>query len=257
MFLDFSGIVANLQYLPSIFWSIISIFIYGVLVIFIDKKFGIIGLSCYMCFVTFVSNVQILYGTTYEFINVNALLGTTVFSSSFLACDIINTKYGAKQAQIAVKVSIVMSFFVLLSIILTLAHKPIDYTKFSNFSVSKRTLENNINAIKTIFLPLPRILLGSFCAYFASQFTEIYGHKIIKNITYLKHNVLLFCSTIVVDTFVFTLISLVILSNEALNFYDFLNIISSAIGIRIFCNLCNSLFFKIYIKKYLNLNQMS
>ena len=236
-----------LHCVPSVAWTLISVFVYGFFVLLMDKKFGEMGLCVYMCVVAFISNVQILYATTYEIFNIHAFLGTTTFASSYLACDIMNRKYGAFSAKRAVALSVVVQLFVVLSIILTLAHKPINYTLHHGFSIDKCELENNIHAIKTVFLPLPRLLFASYCSYFISQFVEIYGMKLIKRMTYIKHNILLFISGVVVDTFVFTFVSFVLLSSSPLNQDDFSSISYSAICIRVICNIINSILFKKYV----------
>ncbi len=246
--IDCVNICEYLHDVPSIVWTIVSIVLCGFFILFAEKKFGKIGLCVYMCIVAFISNVQILYATTYEILNIHAFLGTSTFASSYLACDILSYKYGSGVAKKAVLLSVIMQIFIVLNIVITFAHKPIDCKLYPNFSIDEYTLLNNINAIKTVFLPLPQLLFSSYCAYFASQFTEIYGGKLIKRMTYVKHNILLFVSSIIVDTFVFTFVNFVLLASMPLNQNDFADISYSAICIRLICNLINSIFFKYYTK---------
>ena len=197
-----------------------------------------------------IGNIQVLYATTYEILNMEVLLGTVIFCSTFLACDIINSKYGEQKARNAVYLTIIMDIFFLACIILTLGHKPIDHTQFSNFGISKSTIQANISAMQQIFLPIPRILIASYVAYLTSQLSEIFLFNLSKRISvirsqYVKHNVSLFISSVCVDTAVFTLIGMCILAPEPLNTTDFWQICTTAVVIRTLCNLANSGFIKI------------
>ena len=100
-----------------------------------------------------IGNIQVLYATSYEIINMPVLLGTVVFCSSFLACDIINVEYGQDKAKKAVYLTIFMDIFFLLSIILTLGHKPLHNNLFPGFGISETTLQHNMSAIQQIFIP--------------------------------------------------------------------------------------------------------
>lgn len=196
-----------------------------------------------------IANIQVLYATSYEVLNIEALLGTVIFCSSFLACDLINLEYGREKAKRAVYLTIFTDIFFLLNIILTLGHSPIDYSQFPDFCISEKTMNSNISALNQIFLPIPRLLIASYLAYLFSQLGEIWLLNFIKKIKwiqshFIKHNLSLFISNVCLDTMVFTSIGMWILSPEPLNFNDFWQICFSAITIRIICNLGNTIFVK-------------
>ena len=252
MFIDdlFFSFITELRFFPSILISCVNFLVCLGAIYFLNRKFGYAGLCSYMVIASVSGNIQVLYATTYEILNMEVLLGTIIFCSTFLVCDIINSEYGAQKARSAVYLTIIMDVFFLACIILTLGHKPIDYTKFSNFGISKSTIQANISAMQQIFLPIPRILIASYAAYLISQISEIFLYNLSKRISvirsqYVKHNVSLFISSVCVDTAVFTLIGMCILAPEPLNATDFWQICTTAVIIRSLCNLANSGFIKI------------
>jgi uncharacterized integral membrane protein (TIGR00697 family) len=177
------------------------------------------------------------------------LLGTIVFSSSFLACDMINMEYGAEKARQAVYLTVLTDIFFLLNIMLTLGHQTIDYAKYPNFSIPKEAIEMNVSSIKQIFLPGPRLLVASYTAYLFSQLSEIWLLNLFEKVQWIKsrfakHNLSLFISNICIDTIVFTSIGMCFLSNQPLSFKDIKEISISAIAIRFFCNIGNIIFLK-------------
>ncbi len=249
LFQDISGL---LRLMPSIFVSLLNFFACLITIFIADRFFKYAGLCCYIALSSIIANIQVLYATSYEGLNMSVLLGTVIFCSSFLACDIINEKYGAECARKAVYLAILTDIFFLLNIILTIGHKPLDYTVYENFSISKQTMDANIGAIKQLFLPIPRLLTASYATYLISQLTEIWSFNAIKKVTliksaYIKHNLSLFLSSVVLDTFIFTFLGICLLSDEPLSFRDFIEVSFSAIVIRVLCNLGNTAFMKRFI----------
>lgn len=218
------------------------------------RKFGAAGLCCCMVVFGILGNIQVLCATSYEIINLPVLQGTVTLSSSFLACDLLNEHYETKQAREAVLIGFFAQVLFFVNIILTLGHKPIDLTMFPNFSMSQEAIIGNLEAVERIFLPIPRILVASYVAFLASQFFEIWAYRAIKAVKflkseYLKHNISLFFSTVLVDSLTFSGIALVLLAPEPLSFQSFWEIISSACFIRVACNLVNSLVLKLDLKR--------
>ena len=251
LFLDVS---TYLRVLPSVFVSFLN-FVLCLATIFILRKFfSYAGLCCYMILSTIIANIQILYATSYEILNMEVLLGTVVFCSSFLACDIINKEFGAEKARKAVYLTFVTDVFFLLNIMLTIGHKPLDYVIYPDFSIAKGTMDQNISAINQIFLPIPRLLIASYITYFVSQLSEIWFFNSIKKIKiikseYIKHNAALFLSSILLDTLLFTGLGMWLMADEPLSLKDFWSICFSAIIIRVLCNLGNTMYMKMQYRK--------
>src|SRR5690606_41799929 len=64
------------------------------------KFFGKSGLFAWVAISTILANMQV--SKTIEIIGLTATLGNSLYASTFLAADILNEKYGKKEAKKAV-----------------------------------------------------------------------------------------------------------------------------------------------------------
>lgn len=248
----FNFCISRMQLYPSLFISILNFFACLTAIHVLRNKFGYAGLCAYMVLASVIGNIQVLYATTYEIIDMKVLLGTVIFCSTFLASDIINREYGSQKARKAVYLTIFMDVFFLVNIVITLGHKPFLGGTRNDFGISADTIKSNMEAICQIFIPIPRILIASYSAYLISQLSEIWLYSKIahsKNkLQYILHNVFLFMSDVCLDTFVFTVIGMWLLSPEPLGVSGIFQVCSSAIFIRVICNLGNTTYAKIINK---------
>lgn len=129
------------------------------------RMFGRTGLFVWIGISTILANLQVV--KTIEIFGLTATLGNAMYGTAFLVTDILNEKYGKKDAQKAVW----LGFFtlVVMTIIMQLAllfqPHPDDFAQES---------------LATIFGIIPRIALGSLAAYLVSQFTDVYIFTYLK-----------------------------------------------------------------------------
>ncbi len=254
----FAVIVDCLRLFPSLLISLVSIIVCDVGVVLAKRLGGIAGLCGCMVVFNVLGNIQVLYATSYEIINMPVLLGSVTLSASFLACDFINEYYGKKAATQSVFLSFFLQIVFFINIILTIGHKPLDLSVFKNFSMQEDVLVGNIKAIETVFFPIPRLLIASYLAYLVSQLSEVWLYRSFKLVTfiksaYVKHNISLFISSVVVDTLLFTGIALVLLAADPLSWHDFQDICFSSSMIRIICNIVNSFILKAETKLHISI----
>jgi uncharacterized integral membrane protein (TIGR00697 family) len=242
--------IANLlQPYPCLLISLLNLVVCDFCVFFAKRTFGLPGL--FGCIVIFgiLCNVQVLYATSYEIVSMPTFLGGVTMSSSFLACDLINKYYGPQVASKSVLICFFMQIIFISIIILTIGHKPLDLTIYKGV-ISEDALENNIKSIKNIFIPMPRLLIASYIAYISSQMSEIWMFKIIeKKGSYIAHNVVLFLSSVIIDTLFFTCIALVWLTDDPLSFKNFWRIFYVSCVVRVFCNIINSFLLRVECAK--------
>lgn len=212
-------------------------------IILIWKYFKYVGLCCYVMLCGVIANIQVLYPTKYELMPFAVLLGTVVFSSTFLAVDIINKNYGEKSAKQSVLLSIVCNVFFMLNMILMLGHKPL----------SGLGLDEKADALSQIFVPQGRVILASYISFFSAQITEIALLKFMSKSVFL-HNLSLFMSSVIVDNVVFTLFAFVLFGDGSFTTQNAIEVSISAIVVRIFCNLLNTLIYNA-IKRYARLGK--
>ncbi|WGG43921.1 queuosine precursor transporter [Rossellomorea sp. DA94] len=129
------------------------------------RMFGRTGLFVWIGISTILANLQVV--KTIEIFGLTATLGNAMYGTAFLVTDILNEKYGKKDAQKAVW----LGFFTLIvmTIIMQLAllfqPHPDDFAQES---------------LATIFGIIPRIALGCLAAYLVSQFTDVYIFTYLK-----------------------------------------------------------------------------
>ena len=240
--LIFSKFIDCLHLLPNIIVSLIN-YIFCVFIIFIvNKYFKYIGLCCYSVLCGIISNIQVLYPVKYEIINLTTLLGTFVFSTTFLVTDIINNQYGKENAMKSIYFTLTFEIFFLINMLLTMGHTSVSHEQSISLG-----MEDNVKSIQTIFLPVPRILISSYISYLVSQIAEVFLLRRTNN-NIIKHNIALFISTILLDNIVFSLLAFYVFSQQSMSLNDLIQIIISSIGIRLLCNFLNTLSYKIICK---------
>ncbi|KHE66802.1 queuosine precursor transporter, partial [Halobacillus sp. BBL2006] len=116
---------------------------------------------------TVIANVQVV--KTIELFGLNATLGNILYGTAFLATDILNEKYGKKDAQKAVWMG--FSTLIILTIIMQLA---IQFTPGENDMAQ--------SAFTTIFGVGARIAIGSLIAYIISQYFDVWLYAKLKNL---------------------------------------------------------------------------
>ncbi|MFD2680610.1 queuosine precursor transporter [Bacillus seohaeanensis] len=146
-------------------FGLLFVLINFILVLIMYRLFGRNGLFAWIGISTILANLQVI--KTIEIFGLTATLGNAMYGTAFLVTDILNEKYGKKDAQKAVW----LGFFSLLimTIIMQLAllfqPHPDDIAQES---------------LATIFGFIPRIALGSLAAYLVSQFTDVYIFTYLK-----------------------------------------------------------------------------
>jgi uncharacterized integral membrane protein (TIGR00697 family) len=138
------------------------------------RLFGRLGVYAWVAMATVLANIQVvktidihLFGAV-----IAITLGNTMYGTLYLASDLLNEKYGEKAAKKAVW----FGFFTLITttIIMQMAllFKPFD----SEFPLQVQ------DSMSTLFGLMPRIALGSLCAYFVSQFLDVKIYSFLKRV---------------------------------------------------------------------------
>lgn len=154
------------------------------------------GLFIWIAIAIIAANIQVI--KTIELFGFVFVLGNITYSSIFLATDILNEKYGSKEARRGVY----YGFFAMIAftalMFLTIQFIPHE----SDFSQS---------SLETIFTLLPRIAVASLAAFLISNLHDVWSYDKIKTATkgkklWLRNNISTMASQLL-DTAVFTLIA--------------------------------------------------
>ncbi|MBA2173929.1 queuosine precursor transporter [Halobacillus locisalis] len=131
------------------------------------RLFGKSGLFVWIGMSTVLANIQVV--KTIEIFGLNATLGNIVYGTAFLATDILNEKYGKKEARKAVWMG--FSTLILLTVIMQLALR---------FQPSENDIAQP--ALETLFGIVPSIAIGSLIAYIVSQYFDVWLYARLKRV---------------------------------------------------------------------------
>ncbi|WP_238323303.1 queuosine precursor transporter [Planococcus antarcticus] len=140
------------------FWGLGFALFNFVLLLIMYKFFGKTGLFAWVAISTVLANIQVT--KTIEIIGLTATLGNSLYASTFLATDILNEKYGKKEAKKAVW----LGFSSLLIMVLVM-----------QFGIKFIPAESDFaqGSLETIFGLIPQIAIGSMVAYLISQHLDV------------------------------------------------------------------------------------
>lgn len=178
-------------------WGVFFVLVNFALFLACYRLFGKQGLYAWVGAAVVLANIQVV--KQIEVFGLVMTLGNTIYGSIYLTTDLINEKYGAKEAKRIVW----FGFFILVmsTIMMQMALK---FTPAES-DFSQESLE-------TIFGLLPRIAIGSMLAYIVSQtldvqvFSRLKRKYPAKNQLWLRLNGSIGLSQLV-DTLVFTTIA--------------------------------------------------
>lgn len=131
------------------------------------RLFGKSGLFVWIGMSTVLANIQVV--KTIEIFGLNATLGNIVYGTAFLATDILNEKYGKKEARKAVWMG--FSTLILLTVIMQLALR---------FQPGANDIAQP--ALETLFGIVPSIAIGSLIAYIVSQYFDVWLYARLKRV---------------------------------------------------------------------------
>ena len=171
-----------------------SIIIGFCLVLVFYKFFGRLGLFLWISIVAIIANIEIL--KCVDIFGVPVTLGNELFCSIALATDIINEKYGGKEARKSAWIGFLsLSSLVLLSqIALLFEPNNIDFAS---------------NAMETIFSTTPRLCVASLLCFLVSNIFDTYVFAWLKtrfSTLWVRVNISTFISQFV-DSMLFCLLA--------------------------------------------------
>jgi uncharacterized integral membrane protein (TIGR00697 family) len=126
------------------------------------RFFGALGLVCYSVLAVTIANMQVLKLGAFSYINEPVALGTVMFTTLFTTSDLITEHYGADLAKKTIYLTFLMQIFVILSMVLVIAHP-----EAGNQKTSIQV------ALEALFTPSLRLLIASLIAFIISQHIDI------------------------------------------------------------------------------------
>jgi uncharacterized integral membrane protein (TIGR00697 family) len=140
-------------------WGVLFVLVNFALFLVCYRLFGKQGLYAWIAAAVILANIQVV--KTIGMFGFVMTLGNTMYGTIYLTTDLLNEKYGEKEAKRAVWFGF---FFLLMStVIMQLV------LVFKDFDAGIPAQA----ALETIFGLAPRIALGSLTAYLVSQFLDV------------------------------------------------------------------------------------
>lgn len=146
-------------------WGILFVAVHFALFLISYRLFGRKGLYAWIGFATVLANIQVT--KTIEMFGIVMTLGNTIYTTIYMATDLLNEKYGTESARRAVW----FGFFSLLA-----------STVLMQMTLVFTPQETDIaqSSMETLFGLMPRLAAGSLAAYFISQFLDVRLYSLLK-----------------------------------------------------------------------------
>lgn len=179
----------------ELMWILMMILSFSSLLL-IYKYLGKIGVIIWIIIATIISNIQTI--KLVELFGVETSLGTVLYGTTFLATDIINLKYGEKEAKKTIVYGFLAMIFTTVFMSACLLYIP-SSNDFSN------------DSLKLIFTFNIRITIASLVAFAVSQLNDTWlFNKLQKkyNKLWVSNNVSTIISQLI-DTIIFIVITYV------------------------------------------------
>ncbi|OPA75785.1 hypothetical protein BVG16_20880 [Paenibacillus selenitireducens] len=147
----------------GVFFALVNFALFLICYRFFGKK----GLYAWIGVATVIANIQVT--KTIDMFGFVMTLGNTIYGTIYLTSDLLNEKYGQKEAKKAVW----FGFFTLImtTIMMQMA---LQFTPQEQDFAQK--------PLEAIFGLMPRLALGSLTAYFVSQFLDVRIYTFLKKI---------------------------------------------------------------------------
>lgn len=177
----------------EILWVILMLINFLGVILFY-KIFNKTGLYIWIAISSILANIQVL--KTIELFGHVSTLGNIIYSTSFLATDILSEKYGKSEAKKGVLVG--FTTLITTTLIMFICLKFIPHS--SDFAS---------DSLNTIFSIMPRISVASLLAYIISQYHDANSYEFWKN----KTNSIIIANNFststsqIIDTVIFTTIA--------------------------------------------------
>jgi queuosine precursor transporter len=142
---------------------------------FLHHFFSKEGIFTFIILSTIVANIQTLKAIDIIGFQSPIAMGTILFTTSFLATDILVEFYGREQAQKAIWLGFSATLILNIFMLLTLCTRP------SIFGTEQYYQAHN--AMETLFSPALAIFSASLIAYLVSQYTDVVLFSWMKRLT--------------------------------------------------------------------------
>lgn len=154
--------------------------VYALAMMIVLRVFGAAGMIVYIAIGVVAANVQVLKAVQFSVFASPVALGTVLFSSTYVATDILTEFYGRATARQAVKLGFAAMLMMSIFMIMALGFRPMTPQEAGE---SMAWALPNHDRIMALFLPAPMLLVAGLSAYLVSQLLDIWIFQKIRGVT--------------------------------------------------------------------------
>ena len=201
---------------PELLFVFLLVFCLGsVLVLY--RFFGEAGLQGWVVVAILGANIQVLKAVKFAVYPEPVALGTVLFSSSFLATDILSEHYGPAAAKKAVMLGFASYLAFTVLMLLTVGFAPLDPAAAGE---GMAWAVENHRHISALFVHSPALFLAGMSAYLLSQWHDVWLYDLLKRRfggrrLWLRNNLSTAISALI-DNFVFSILAWIVFAAEPL-----------------------------------------
>lgn len=201
---------------PEIIW----LFMLGICfstVLILNRLFGSAGLYVYIAVAIIGANIQVLKAVQFSFYSNPVALGTILFSSTFLATDLLAEQFGARAARQGVWLGFMAYLFFTLVMLLTLGFSPLTQAQAGTDMSWALPYQGHLTAL---FAPQLALFAAGMIAYLFSQLHDVWLFDKLKTLfagrwLWLRNNVSTLLSALI-DNTIFSILAWIVFAAEPL-----------------------------------------
>ena len=255
--LDFFGFVESMNQIPILVSWLFFLVICLLTILLLLKLFGEVGIFIYTVIAIISANIQVLKIVEFPFFSNPIALGTILFSSTFLATDILTEYYGSKIARKNILIGFVSFLIMTLFMLFTIGFTPLDANNIDDELSWALLIQDHLMGI---FMPFPSFFIASMIAFLVSQYFDVWIFEKISKLTnnkylWIRNNFSTMTSGLL-DNTVFSIFAWIILNPNPLSFNTVIfTFILGTYVLRIFIAIFDTPF--IYLAKYFLPNKIN
>ena len=201
---------------PEALWPVMLLACFASVLI-LHRVFGALGLQVYVVIAVIAANLQVLKAVQFAFFAQPVALGTVMFSSSYLATDLLAERYGPRAARTGVFAGFAGYLVFVVMMLLTLGFAPLTDEQAGDSMAW--AVENHAH-LEALFLPAPALFAAGMVAYMTSQLHDVWLFDRLKRVfsgrhLWLRNNLSTMVSALI-DNTIFSVLAWIVFAPEPL-----------------------------------------
>lgn len=184
-------------------------------ILLMGRLFGRAGLTLYIAIAVIAANVEVLKAVQFSLYDHPVAMGTVLFSSTYLATDILTEHYGREAARQSVFLGFAAYLLFTLMMLVTLGYPPLTAEQAGTDMAWALPMHDHMTAL---FTPAPALFAAGMTAYLTSQIFDIWVYRRLRHATggrhlWLRNNGSTMLSSLV-DNVIFSVLAWVVFAPE-------------------------------------------